>query len=163
MPTPYPVGGTRYHLVTPSEPEAHGTRQALWRNDAFAEDDRQPAVVDLPSDTFTATPVTIEGEPVVRVRGELDLSTASVLARVLEALLEDEVADVALDISGLSFIDSSGISALIVAQQDLHKRGRHLSIRSARPTALKVFEIAGLMDFLNVESQSTQDPAAGRG
>jgi anti-anti-sigma factor len=107
--------------------------------------------------------VTIDGEPVVRLRGELDLSTAPELARVLDALLEGEVADVALDISGLSFIDSSGISALITAQQDLHKRGRRLSVRSPRPTAVKVFEIAGLMDFLNVESVSPQNPTAGRG
>jgi anti-anti-sigma factor len=96
---------------------------------------------------------------VVVVQGELDMLAAPQLDQVLGALVAKGPAAVVLDFAGLSFIDSSGISVLIAAQQGLEARGGHLAIRSARAHACKVFEISGLTDLLDVRAEGPGDGA----
>jgi anti-anti-sigma factor len=104
-----------------------------------------------PSEAFSATAVELDGDVLVVVAGELDMATAPELGRTLDPLLDNGSAEIVLDFSRLTFLDSSGIAVLIDAQQRLTQRGRQLSIRSARDNALRVFEISGLMEFLSVE------------
>src|ERR1700677_2220817 len=63
---------------------------------------------------FSAELLNGEGPAVVKLIGELDVSTAPQLEACLEGLGADGP-DVRLDLSGLSFCDSSGISALVTA------------------------------------------------
>ena len=64
--------------------------------------------------------VTVEGESLlVKVAGELDLATAP----ELDACLRPVRGDVAIDCSGLDFIDSSGIRSLVEAHRAAEARG----------------------------------------
>jgi anti-anti-sigma factor len=99
------------------------------------------------------------GETVVVLSGELDMATAPDLATVLDSVMEDGHEQVVIDLSALSFLDSSGIAVLVTSQHQLIEKKRHLVVRAARPHAMKVFEIAGLVDFLNVETESDGLPA----
>jgi anti-sigma B factor antagonist len=67
-------------------------------------------------------------------------------------------AEVVIDLSSLSFLDSSGIAVLVTGQQKLVAQGRRLVVRGARTHALKVFEIAGLVEFLHVETEAEGSP-----
>jgi anti-anti-sigma factor len=108
---------------------------------------------------FSAIVAQRNGETVVVLSGELDMATAPDLATVLDSVREDGPEQVVLDLSALSFIDSSGIAVLVTSQHQMIERTRHLALRGARPHAMKVFEIAGLVDFLNVEAESEGLPA----
>jgi anti-sigma B factor antagonist len=113
-------------------------------------------------DGFSASIATGDDSCVVSLSGELDMASAPELAHALLSLPDPGPAEIVVDFSDLSFVDSSGIAVLIEAQHRLAEDGRRLSIHSARRHAMRVFEISGLLDFLNVapneESPSTFRP-----
>jgi anti-sigma B factor antagonist len=75
------------------------------------------------------------------VIGDLDMSTAPELGRVLAAF--DGQAMV-LDLGGVEFIDSSGIHLLMKVRRD------HPQVRVENPTATarRIFDLAGVTDLL---------------
>ena len=99
---------------------------------------------------FSASLAHLAGNALIALVGELDMATVPDLSSALKALVEDGPPELVLDLSGLSFIDSSGLAVFMKTQQRLRKQGRTLSITSPRPNALRVFETSGLMDVLNV-------------
>jgi anti-sigma B factor antagonist len=105
---------------------------------------------------FTASVVTHDGVDSVVLTGELDMASSPDLAVVLEVLILDGPVELVIDLSGLSFIDSSGLAVLVAAQNALAEKGRRLSVRSARRHAVRVFEIAGLGEFLDVRAEPTE-------
>jgi anti-sigma B factor antagonist len=109
------------------------------------------------AETFSAKIIGLDGDSLVVLAGELDMATAPELAGVLDQIVARGPCDVALDFSGLSFIDSSGIAVLVEAQHRLVAEGRALSIRAPRRSARRVFEIAGLLDFLHVYSDAVEE------
>jgi anti-sigma B factor antagonist len=56
-----------------------------------------------------------EGATVLRVAGQLDLATADDLADRLRDVLDARTGSIVLDLSGVDFIDSSGLSVLLGA------------------------------------------------
>ena len=107
------------------------------------------------SNSFSANVVSNNGSSAVVLLGELDMDTTPILANVLEPFINEGPEEISLDLSGLSFIDSSGIATLISVQKQLVERGRRLSLHSPRPLVVKVLEVTDLIDFLNVESNQT--------
>jgi anti-anti-sigma factor len=83
-----------------------------------------------------------------RVSGELDISNAEDLLETLVEPLRSE-GDVTLDISGLRFVDSSGIRVLLQAARDLEGRG-WLVMRDPQPAVLRVIELMGLERLQNL-------------
>jgi anti-sigma B factor antagonist len=53
----------------------------------------------------------------IEVAGELDLGTASILGAAVEEMRAGGATTITLDMSSLTFIDSSGLSALLTARQ----------------------------------------------
>jgi anti-sigma B factor antagonist len=90
-----------------------------------------------------------ESSALVSVAGELDLVSAPTLREAVEAI---EAPQVVLDLSGVEFMNSSGLSVLIVLSKRLRGRGGDLVIRGARPMLAKTFTIAGVDEMLHVES-----------
>lgn len=64
-----------------------------------------------------------EGIHVVTLAGELDLSTAPALTERLGVLPHTPEAAVVVDLSGLTFIDSSGLNALVLAARSRTANG----------------------------------------
>jgi anti-anti-sigma factor len=108
---------------------------------------------------FSAKVVGLDDDTTFFLTGELDMATAPELTGILGQVIESGPQEVVLDFSGLSFIDSSGIAALVDAQHRLSDQKRQLSIQSAQRGAVRVFEIAGLLDFLHVQPLSVEDSA----
>ncbi|HZO37233.1 MAG TPA: STAS domain-containing protein [Solirubrobacteraceae bacterium] len=80
-------------------------------------------------------------------RGELDLATAPDLEqRVLETLRSGDGDGVVLDLRELTFMDSTGVRAIVAAHQVAQDEG--VDLRLVRPRAgsvvLRVIEISGI-------------------
>jgi len=85
------------------------------------------------------------GHSVLTLTGELDLSTVPKLERPLFGELGSK-AVVVLDLTGVSFIDSSGIGLLVKAFRDNREggSGRLHTVVAARSQVDRVFQLAGI-------------------
>lgn len=82
----------------------------------------------------------------VVVEGELDLATAPRFESVLGNAASADGATVEVDLSGVSFVDSSGLRAIVATARDLEQRGGRLRISAMSAAARRVLEVAGLLD-----------------
>ena len=86
----------------------------------------------------------------MRVSGEVELCTAPELER---ALVQEICAarEGLLDLSAVSFIDSSGLHAIVIAARAARSNGGALALDSRLPDQVRrVFEITGLQSLLEV-------------
>jgi anti-anti-sigma factor len=91
------------------------------------------------------------GRAIVAVSGELDLSKAPELLDAIAALGDAGTNAVVIDLSELTFIDSSGISALIKAGRETRARGGSVVVAAPTVNVRRVFEIVRLADVLSLE------------
>jgi anti-sigma B factor antagonist len=101
---------------------------------------------------FTPGPLSVRTESrngvgIVAVTGELDMGTAPLLDEHLERFQQDGVGTVVLDLRALSFLDPSGLHALVDAKERAATNGRHLLVVGASPSTRRVLELIGT-DFL---------------
>lgn len=87
-----------------------------------------------------------ERHVLVTVAGELDASTAGDLR---DCVVIGQ-GDVHLDLSGVSFIDSSGLAAIIEGHLRLASVDSRLVIVERSPAVQRVFELSGVADRLNL-------------
>ena len=86
----------------------------------------------------------------VYVYGELDECSASNAKNILDKLLLDNlnVKNVVFDLSGLSFMDSTGIGLLIGRYKKLKQFNVNSYITGASVSTEKVLELAGLYNIM---------------
>ena len=78
------------------------------------------------------------------LRGELDLSTVDKVERELRRIEAGGAALLVLDLSQLTFLDSTGLRLIVSADQRARKSGRRLGIVRGPPTVQRVFSITNL-------------------
>ena len=83
------------------------------------------------------------GDLAVVVRGDLDMSTAPDLALTLGRVGQGQ-SIVTLDLSEVTFIDSSALVALVTSGRELTERGARLRIGPRSEVVAKVLEITQL-------------------
>lgn len=83
--------------------------------------------------------------------GELDVVTAPELQQTLSEVLGQPHARVMLDLNGLQFVDSAGVSVLIKAKQRAKANGRTLVLRRPTEQLERVFSLVGLAEWLEIE------------
>jgi len=89
----------------------------------------------------------------VQVRGELDLSTSPELG---EALLQELAGgrSVVLDLSGVTFIDSTGLNTLVGALRSSEANGGRLALGPDLPNQVsRVLAITGLDAVLPIATE----------
>lgn len=82
------------------------------------------------------------GRPALAVRGELDISGVAELDRSLAALEGEQPTVLVIDLRGVTFLDSSGLRALLAADRRARNDGRRLVLVRAPDSVHRVFEIA---------------------
>jgi anti-anti-sigma factor len=82
-----------------------------------------------------------DGVARISAHGELDLQTASLLDRALEAVDQFELARVVLDLTDLSFVDSTGVHAILRAHTRATENGSVLVVVNSSEKVRKVFEL----------------------
>jgi anti-sigma B factor antagonist len=93
-----------------------------------------------------------DGRTVVRVVGEIDVATVAQLESVLMATIDAGAVDIVLDFTEVPFLDSTGISIVVVAEQRLRQAEGHLTLRGLQPMPYRVLEIGGLTKILAIET-----------
>jgi anti-sigma B factor antagonist len=101
----------------------------------------EPLIIDVEADGATT---------VLVLRGELDPHTAPQLRAETARALRDGRHDLVLDLSGLTFIDSSGLRVIINSHKSAAERGGRLVLRSPSQTALRLLDITGLIDHIEI-------------
>jgi anti-anti-sigma factor len=80
--------------------------------------------------------------------GELDLLVVPMVRDALVRALREPGQRLTIDLSGLTFIDSSGLYALLQADKSCRDAGRMLTIWPGPPNVQKVFELTNTLDCL---------------
>jgi anti-sigma B factor antagonist len=84
------------------------------------------------------------------VAGELDLAASSSLRAAL-AELADGGHDVTLDLSAVTFIDSTALSVLVDAHTKLAAAGGRLMVTDPSLVVVRVLHLAGLFTLLDID------------
>jgi anti-sigma B factor antagonist len=95
-----------------------------------------------------------EDNPVLRVRGELDVSSSAQLRVYAMKVLNDRrPSRLVIDVKDLWFIDSTGLGVLVSILKRLRSEdGTELVLRSPMPGVKKVIEITGLDKVFTLEA-----------
>jgi anti-anti-sigma factor len=88
--------------------------------------------------------------------GEFDLAGIEQFEAAIDRLELDAPQTIVIDLSALTFMDSSGLRALVMADQRARREGRRLAIVPGPPPVRRVFEITQLTDRLDL----IESPAA---
>ncbi len=100
--------------------------------------------------TLTTEPV--NGSALVTVVGDVDLSSADRFRQELESALK-QFRLVMVDVAQMTFIDSSGLNALVRAHRIALATDGELRLRHPRPMLLQLLSITRLETVLVVEDQ----------
>lgn len=96
-------------------------------------------------DEFQLSVATVADDvALVCVGGELDLFTAPRLREGVDEAVRSGRATVLVDLSGVTFIDSTALGVLVHKARSLRGRARSLAVVANDPRTLRVFEITGL-------------------
>ena len=88
----------------------------------------------------------------VRIKGELDHHAARQVMQQLEAHIDAALpGELTVDLSGLTFTDSSGIAVLLRAHKNMGRLGGGMRVIHTPPQAEKVFRAAGLQRLITFE------------
>ena len=102
-----------------------------------------------------------DNHALVLLSGELDASTAGELYEQLAELSRDGVVHVALDLSELEFMDSTGLSVIIAEHKRTNASGGELMILAPQSQVQRMFEMTGLTGVLRIRPEGPDGQAAG--
>lgn len=103
---------------------------------------------DSMDDVCTVDTSTEAGVTRITVRGELDAMSAPDVHAALEAAREG---DVELDLAGVTFIDSSGLAAVIEAHMRLRPAGRRLVVVDRSRVVQRLLDLSGVTTQLDLD------------
>jgi len=81
---------------------------------------------------------------VLAVSGELDLASSSTLEDELARVGDSDSAVVIIDLSGLEFMDSTGLSVVVRAHQRAQEKGRRFGLVKGRPQVQRLLSLTGV-------------------
>jgi anti-sigma B factor antagonist len=103
-----------------------------------------------------------DGWYVVAVTGEIDVHTGPVLREHLLGALTSGRHEVVVDLSGVSFLDSSGLGVLVTAHKRARAAGGELRLASCQPAVATIFQITALDRALSIHPTVAQALAVER-
>lgn len=89
-------------------------------------------------------------EAIVSVGGEVDAATSPQLAAELQRATAAGPRRVTVDLSAVSFIDSTGLGALVAALRHQREAGGDMWLRAPGASVRRVLEIAGLNQVFTI-------------
>lgn len=87
-------------------------------------------------------------ETVIHLAGELDFHSSPMLREEILKLINEGVKRVVMDLGQLDFMDSGGLSVLIVSVKRLTAQGGGLFLRSVPPRIQSLLQVSGLTELL---------------
>lgn len=97
----------------------------------------------------------------LRLRGELDLAAVPRLEdRVRDLCSASTTKGITLDLSGLSYIDSAGLAAIVLTGRLCAKHGHEFALIRGQRSVQRLFELTGMIDelpFLDLDQTTLGD------
>ena len=93
---------------------------------------------------------------VITVSGEVDLATSPELDTAIIAAIESGTASLAIDLTDVSFMDSSGLGVIVRGLKRCREADKDLDLVITNERVLKVFGITGLDQVIPIHD-SIQD------
>ncbi len=86
----------------------------------------------------------------VVLEGVIDAITIHQFRESMERIVNDQRYRIIMDLSGLSFINSSGLGVLLASLRAAESRGGDIKLVGVKPGIRKVLEVAGFTDFFQI-------------
>src|SRR2546421_4808288 len=100
---------------------------------------------------FPATPVSRQHRPnVLPLTGEIDLHVSPAVTQSLNAMTEKKPERIVIDLSRATYIDSSGLAALILAMQKVEAYGGRFFLTGLHETMRSIFETSRLNQIFQI-------------
>ncbi len=97
---------------------------------------------------------------ILPLEGEIDLHVSPRVESSLASMIARRPKHVMVDLSGVTFIDSSGLAVLINAMQDIKKYGGKLTLSGINTNVRSIFELAQLDQFFLIDPRDDELLAA---
>ncbi|MEX1265251.1 MAG: STAS domain-containing protein [Actinomycetota bacterium] len=102
---------------------------------------------------------TIRSWTVISVRGELDLSTSEALKTALDTGFGDAAPKVAVDLTDVSFMDSSSLGVLIAYMKRARESDGDVRLVGVQGSPAKVIALTGLDEAFEIDDSVADLPA----
>ena len=114
-------------------------------------------------DPGSAVAVTADARTVrIAVTGELDELAARPLQQaVLDALRRHRPRNITIDLRGVTFLDTAGVTTLIQSRADAGQLDCRLTLRNPQPLVYRALHIVGLLTPFGLQDRSRTSPALG--
>jgi anti-anti-sigma factor len=133
----------------------------MWRFAASVrmDLDARAEVGSMPPGPFRALlGESVDGVTVCRVCGDLDVATAPRLRDLLSTAVETGCRRLVIDLSEVGFIDSTGLSVLVVMTRRLGPGS--ISLVSPGDEVVRILELTGLTPFFELIASTEEHPRA---
>ncbi|HWC27142.1 MAG TPA: STAS domain-containing protein [Solirubrobacteraceae bacterium] len=90
------------------------------------------------------------GAHIIRVSGEIHVTTAPEFAQHLSAAIDSGKRDIVLDMTAVEFIDSTGLSVLLNGLRLVTQMHGRLALVCTNPTVLRLFQITNLDETFDI-------------
>jgi anti-sigma B factor antagonist len=87
----------------------------------------------------------------VTAAGEVDSTSAPVLRQQLDALLDDDVLELTVDLGRVTFLDSAGLCVLAASHRRAVRQGATMRVLASSRAVIRPLQITGLWDLLKAE------------
>ncbi|MEK4027070.1 MULTISPECIES: anti-sigma factor antagonist [Bacillaceae] len=94
-----------------------------------------------------------EQQITVRITGEIDAYTAPKLRETVFPYTEKEKANIVIDLSEVSYMDSTGLGVFVGLFKSLNANGGTLQLIGLSERLRRLFDITGLADIMNINSE----------
>jgi anti-sigma B factor antagonist len=88
--------------------------------------------------------------PTLVISGEIDLVSSAQLRAAIDEALDDGATSLELDLSHVSFMDSTGLGILANASDRTIEAGGSVRVRGASPTVIRLLEVTRLDSVIDV-------------
>ncbi|MEW2515817.1 STAS domain-containing protein [Streptomyces sp. NPDC046870] len=105
---------------------------------------------------FTVLSQQYPDRSVITVRGEIDLHTCPQLARAA-AIIPLGGKALYVDLSGVTFMDSSGLNLLVLLRRRLHAEGGRLAVIGLQPQPARLLEITDTYELFAADTTDADD------
>ena len=116
-------------------------------------------MTEQPAISFRAVRADLPSASGVAIDGEVDVTAVPALERVLAEAIEATTGGFVVDLSGVEFMDSSGLLAMLNARGLLAREARALAVVCPAGPVRHVLEVAGVSELL-VVCDSREDAEA---
>jgi anti-anti-sigma factor len=117
-------------------------------------------VTDQPGTSFELVRADLAAASGVAIHGEVDLAGVPALERALEDAIGTTAGDLVVDLSGVEFMDSTGLLTLLNARGLLAREGRAMAVVCPAGPVRYLLEVAGVSRLLAVYDSPEQAEAA---